>query len=423
MKIARTALPSVAGVACLALAGLGQPEPQPPVPPSASGVLPTPMTPPVVEQAPPKLSAQELDDLLGPIALYPDPLIAQILPAATYPLEVVQAARWVREHPGLEGLEDQNWDPSVEAVAHYPTVISMMDAKLDWTVRLGQAFLAQQQDVMNSIQQLRARASAAGSLRDTPQQRVVQDQEVIRIVPAQPDVIYVPSYNPQVVYVEPAVGFAVTPYISFGIGFTLGWWLDLDCDWHGRFVYYRRWHSYPYGAPFPHGHVHPHFTPGEVWRRDPHHGPPPVVRPHGGGFPSDAARGRLPSGRPSVPGPAHPGGPGVRPTPGPGQTPSPRPAPNARRAQPVQPAPHSFGGYQRGSQAEQNSQRGQSSRGISPPSVRPGVPPRPAPQAPSAARPTQAPRPAPGIFGGYQSGHDTRSNSQRGNSSRHGRGG
>lgn len=192
----------------------------------------------------PLLTQKELDDLLGPIALYPDPLIAQILPASTYPLEVVQASRWVQEQPDLAGVDDQPWDASVLAIAHYPSVIAMMNEKLDWTIRLGQAFMAQPQDVMDSIQRLRNVAASAGALASTAEQQVIVEGGVVQIVPAQPDVIYVPVYEPSVVYVRPSWGYYTTSCVSFGPAFAFGWWLDLGCDWHHRHVYYHHWRDH-----------------------------------------------------------------------------------------------------------------------------------------------------------------------------------
>ncbi len=183
---------------------------------------------------------EELDDLLAPIALYPDPLIAQILPAATFIDQIDEAARYVNQYGKDAPIDSQPWDVSVKAVAHYPDVLFMMDSKYDWTVSLGQAFVNQQQDVMDAIQRLRAEAEAAGNLTSTPQQQVIDEGGIIRIDPAEPEVIYVPVYDPMVVYVEsppyPAYGF-----ITFGIGFTIGAWLNRDCDWHGRRVYYHGW--------------------------------------------------------------------------------------------------------------------------------------------------------------------------------------
>ncbi|MFZ2643233.1 MAG: DUF3300 domain-containing protein, partial [Verrucomicrobiia bacterium] len=175
-------------------------------------------------------SPVELDQLLAPIALYPDPLIAQILPAATQPGEVVLAARYVFGGGDPNQIDLQPWSLSVKAVARYPEVLKMMDQRLDWTAQLGQAFLYQQGDVMDAIQRLRAQAQMLGNLRTTPQQYVVADSGVIEILPASPEMIYVPVYQPDYVYARS--GF----FLSFGIGFSLGFWMNHDCDWHHRDV-------------------------------------------------------------------------------------------------------------------------------------------------------------------------------------------
>jgi len=155
-------------------------------------------------------SQQELDELLAPIALHPDALLAQILMGSTYPLDVVEAARWRKANPKLEGkaLEDelakQAWDPSVKSLATFPTVLDMMSEKIDWTQKLGDAFLGQQKAVMETVQKLRAKAKQAGSLADTKEQKVSTANEggttVIKIEQADPQVVYVPTYNPAVVY-------------------------------------------------------------------------------------------------------------------------------------------------------------------------------------------------------------------------------
>ncbi|WP_243370990.1 DUF3300 domain-containing protein [Geotalea sp. SG265] len=184
-------------------------------------------------------TAEELEDLLAPIALYPDPLIAQILPAATFVDQIDEAARFVRQYGESARIENQPWDVSVKAVAHYQTVLFMMDSKYDWTVSLGQAFVNQEQEVMDTIQRLRAEAKTAGSLVSTPQQQVLVEDQLIRIVPAEPEVIYVPQYDPVAVYTEelyPSYGF-----ISFGVGFGIGAWLNRDCDWHRHRIYYHGW--------------------------------------------------------------------------------------------------------------------------------------------------------------------------------------
>jgi len=194
--------------------------------------------PDAAEQSNTLFTAEELDDLLAPIALYPDPLLAQVLPAATFIDQIDEAARYVRQYRNSPRIDDQPWDVSVKAIAHYPDVLFMMDQKYDWTVSLGQAFVNQQQDVMDAVQRLRAEAQAAGNLSSTPQQEVVDADDYISIVPASPEVVYVPQYDPLVVYVEssPSYGF-----ITFSIGFTIGAWLDRDCDWHGRRVFYHGW--------------------------------------------------------------------------------------------------------------------------------------------------------------------------------------
>ena len=153
-----------------------------------------------------KFGQEELDQMLAPIALYPDSLLAQILMAATYPLEVVQADRWAKANKNLKGdqlndaLDQKGWDPSVKALVPFPQVLSMMSEKLEWTQKLGDAFLDQQNEVMDTVQALRAKAQAAGNLRDTEQQRVIAEGSVIEIEPAQPEVVYVPVYDPTAIY-------------------------------------------------------------------------------------------------------------------------------------------------------------------------------------------------------------------------------
>lgn len=154
----------------------------------------------------PLFSQAELDQMLAPIALYPDQLLSQILMAATYPLEVVQAARFQRSNPDLHGQEavraasGHDWDPSVQSLLAFPNVLQQMDADLDWTERLGDAFLAQQEQVMDTVQALRNRAYAAGNLRTNEQVRVVREREIIMVQPARSNLFYVPYYDPLAVY-------------------------------------------------------------------------------------------------------------------------------------------------------------------------------------------------------------------------------
>ncbi len=154
----------------------------------------------------PVFKQEELDQMLAPIALYPDSLLSQILMAATYPLEVVQAQRWVQQNKNLKGdalakaLEAQPWDPSIKSLVNFPQVLDMMNEKLEWTQRLGDAFLAQQEDVMATVQRLRAKAQKEGNLKSSKEQTVKVEKEYIIIESASPQVIYVPTYNPTIVY-------------------------------------------------------------------------------------------------------------------------------------------------------------------------------------------------------------------------------
>jgi len=153
-----------------------------------------------------RLGPEELDQMLAPIALYPDSLLAQVLVAATYPDQVVDADRWVKQNRDLTGdplnaaVDKMNWDLSVKALVPFPQVLDMMGAKMEWTERLGVAFLAQQDDVMDSVQKLRAKAHAQGNLKTTREQTVVVKGESVEIIPVNPQVVYVPAYNPAVVY-------------------------------------------------------------------------------------------------------------------------------------------------------------------------------------------------------------------------------
>lgn len=204
---------------------------------------------------------QELDQMLAPIALYPDALLSQILMAATYPLEVVEAARWSRANPGLSGeqavnaVAQYNWDPSVKSLVAFPQIIQMMDQKLDWTERLGDAFLSQQPQVMETVQQLRSRAYTAGNLTTTDQIRVVPREQYIVVEPVNPQVVYVPYYDPTVIYGPwwwpayppvfwaPWPGYRVyRPGITIGFFFGSGVFLTANfffggCDWPERHIH------------------------------------------------------------------------------------------------------------------------------------------------------------------------------------------
>jgi hypothetical protein len=189
-------------------------------------------------------SNDELDQLLSPIALYPDPLLAQVIPAATFFDQLEEANQALGGRSDDTVISTQSWDVTVKSVAHYPQVLQKMVQDRDWTIALGQAYVNQSTDVAKSIQRLRAEAKSAGSLVTTSEQQVIVEGEVIKIVPAQPQVIYVPQYNPEVVYVDkgPSTGAVVAAAaISFGAGLAIGAWLNNDWDWHGRGIYYHGW--------------------------------------------------------------------------------------------------------------------------------------------------------------------------------------
>jgi hypothetical protein len=199
---------------------------------------------------------EELDQLLAPIALYPDSLLAQILMASTYPLEVVEGARWAKANQDLKGdvltsaLEQEDWDPSVKSLVNFPKVLEMMNDKLDWTQKLGDAFLAQQKDVMDTVQKLRQKADSQGNLKSSEEQKVTVEKETQTIIieTSSPEVVYVPTYNPTVVYGAwpyPAYppyyyyppGYAPgAALFSFGMGVAIGaaWGYAWGgCNWRG----------------------------------------------------------------------------------------------------------------------------------------------------------------------------------------------
>jgi hypothetical protein len=196
---------------------------------------------PLPDQA---FSNDELDELLAPIALYPDPLLAQVIPAATFIDQLEEAERMLGGGSDDDVISNKTWDVSVKSVAHYPQILKMMVDKRDWTIALGQAYVNQSTDVGAAIQRLRAEAKSAGSLVTTTQQEVISEGEVIRIVPAQPQIIYVPQYNPDVVYVGPSTGaVAAASLISFGTGLAIGAWLNNDWDWHRHHIFYHGWNG------------------------------------------------------------------------------------------------------------------------------------------------------------------------------------
>jgi hypothetical protein len=254
-------------------------------------------------EAPRKLTQAELAQLLAPVALYPDEVVSQILMASTYPLEVVQADRWVQGNKGLKGealtkaLEKESWDASVKALVNFPSVLSAMSQKLELTTKIGDAFLSQQKDVMETIQLLRRKAQETGNLKSTKEQKVIVEKETIIIKPADPQVVYVPTYSTTVVYgtwMYPAYPPAYyyppppppppgvpPPVVTFTMGVAVGAYFSNynHCDWH-------------------HGYVYPPPPPPPP--------PPPGGRPPGGQPPPPG--GRPPGGQPPPSGTMPPGG-------------------------------------------------------------------------------------------------------------------
>jgi len=183
----------------------------------------------------------DLDELLAPIALYPDPLVAQILPAATYPDQLLAASEFTGYQAG-SGVDYQPWDVSVKSVAHYPSVLKMMVDSPDWTIAVGQAYVNQPDDVLASIQRLRGKARLMGYLSSNAQQSVAVSNGYISIDPAQAGYIYVPTYNPQVVYTTRRSS-AGSNAIYFGLGLLIGAWLNNSVDWNHHRVYYHGWNG------------------------------------------------------------------------------------------------------------------------------------------------------------------------------------
>jgi Protein of unknown function (DUF3300) len=296
---------------CVASLGVGGcfseiPEPMPAVYGTAT-TAPQPL--PVPGPAP--LSAAELDQLVAPIALYPDELVAQALAAATYPAEIVEADRWMQQHTGLNvnalatAVESQPWDPSVKALTQFPAVLAMMDKNLSWTSALGQASMNDSQAVMAAIQQLRRQARQSGNLHSTPQQTVITEGHTIVIEPTVPDVVYVPEFDPWLVYGAPLdvypgwVGYpglyVGAPGIAFGLGVGVGlfagfgWgWYHWRPDWHGHGIFYNDHPYVSHGPAFP-WHRGGLGRPGhDGFRGD-------------GGFGHDGIHGHLPPEHPHLP--------------------------------------------------------------------------------------------------------------------------
>jgi Protein of unknown function (DUF3300) len=218
-------------------------------------------------------SAAQLQQLAAPIALYPDKLVAQILAASTFPEEIVEADRWVQANPDLKdkaraaAVDQQPWDPSVKALTAFPTVLGNMDKNLSWTSSLGDAYYNQQQQLMDAVQVMRQRAQQSGNLKSTPQQVVSDQNSTISIEPVSPEIVYVPAYDPWLVYGDlvpiwpewynyPGIFFG-GPYLSFGVGFGIGFfggygwgWPSWGFDWQRHAVLYNHSRYTSHSATF-----------------------------------------------------------------------------------------------------------------------------------------------------------------------------
>jgi len=211
---------------------------------------------PAAAEAPTPLPADQLDSLVAPIALYPDPLLAQVLAASTYPLEIVQLQQWLMKHKNLkekemaDAIKKENWDPSIQGMAALPDVVKQLAENIKWTSELGNAFLAQQSDVMEAVQRMRTKAKDAGKLKSTEQMKVetkvVESKSVVVIEQANPQVIYVPSYDPVVVWGAPPV-YAYPPvaypvgYAAAGMALSFGVGVAMGAMWSGGWGYGAGW--------------------------------------------------------------------------------------------------------------------------------------------------------------------------------------
>jgi hypothetical protein len=274
----------------------------------------------------------QIEQFVAPVALYPDALLAQVFMASTYPVEVVEASGWARQNPNLRGdalavaLDGQNWDVSVKSLVPFPNVLYRMAENEAWTQDLGEAYLAQPNDVMDSVQSMRHRAYQAGNLRTSSYQRVSVQGQYIQIVPVNVQTVYVPAYNPTVVYgagwgysnyyypamMQPPPYYVAGNVISFGVGFVVGAALFGAFDWNHHNVYYGD-NFYHYRGYHRNAVVYqqryPHARPGyrSTWEHDPvHRGP--------GGYRNEAVKQRYGHGNTRQPG--HGDGVGNPPRPG-----------------------------------------------------------------------------------------------------------
>jgi hypothetical protein len=245
---------------CVACSGMALAQNAPAPAPTASGTNPPAPQSVAPPSAPAKFSAAELEKMAMPIALHPDPLISIILPASAYPLEIVQAARFVKDTNNIPKVDQQPWDDNVKAVAKFPDLIAKMDTDLNWTMDLGKAFIDQPKELMDTIQDLRSKAQKAGTLRTSEQQVVTVTNtvviqtnttevvyvtnQIVQVQPANPQVVYVPSYPSTVYYPPPYYVYDPwAPLVTFGVGMAMGAIIANNCDWHGGCVWWGGGHS------------------------------------------------------------------------------------------------------------------------------------------------------------------------------------
>jgi hypothetical protein len=419
-----------------------------------SGVQANAQTPPAEgpqdEYAP--LTADELDALVAPIALYPDALVAQVLGASTFPYEVVAATLWMKDNSTLKGealakaVDQQSWDPAVKALTQFPTVLDDLAKNLAWTSALGEASATQQQDVMAAVQRMRAKALAAGNLKSSPEIKVEQPSpQTIVIQPANPQIVYVPVYSPTVVYGAPIIvpgyyyrGPSTVVVVSFGAGVVVGgaiyggccgWgWSYWGTNWHSHTVIYNRniyvgnsyWRGGYYGGGYyrPPGYRpgYPGYRPGYPGYRPPSYpgyGRPPATTlpapgPGNGNRPGTRPGG--PSTLPANPG-TRPGGPSTLPA-----NPGTRPGNGGPSTMPVNP------GTRPGNGGPSTMPVNPGTRPGTQPSTRPGTLPSTQPST-RPAQPSQRPSTQPTRPDSFSGAAGGRAQSARGNQSMGAKGG
>jgi hypothetical protein len=278
---------TLAGAKRLVAQDQSAPPPSNQAPPNDQAAPPPDQAPPPDDQADQapyaKLSKDQLDRLVAPIALYPDSLVAQVLSAATFPTQIVDAENWVKAHPGLSATDlatqvnDQPWDPSVKAVAQFPSVLNNLSSNLGWTSEVGDAYYNQREDVLKAVQEMRKKAQKAGNLKSTEQENVGDEDGKITIAPANPQVVYVPAYDPWDIY-----GYPIAPWpywvdvpgvwwggpgFYFGIGFPIAPFFGFGWGWGAWGFDWGHWGVWYHGAPYyPHGGAY--FDRGGYYRGD-----------------------------------------------------------------------------------------------------------------------------------------------------------